>query len=192
VDELATIRRPAALADILERTAALEFTMASEDRTGALLRSLAASKPGGRFLELGTGTGVATSWLLDGMDSASELISVDSDPRVQESAGQVMGSDARLKLVTEDGAAFLKHHVPDSFDLVFADAMPGKYEALQDALRVVKIGGFYIIDDMLPQPNWPADHQPKVAALLQTLDALDDFEIAKLSWSTGIVLAVKC
>jgi len=36
----------------------LGFTMGSEPRTGALLRTLAASKPGGRFLELGTGTGV--------------------------------------------------------------------------------------------------------------------------------------
>jgi predicted O-methyltransferase YrrM len=55
--------------------------MASEPLVGALLRSLAASKPGGRFLELGTGTGVATAWLLDGMDDRATLVSVDNDAR---------------------------------------------------------------------------------------------------------------
>jgi predicted O-methyltransferase YrrM len=41
----------------------LDFGMASDPLTGALLATLAASKPGGRFLELGTGTGGATAWL---------------------------------------------------------------------------------------------------------------------------------
>lgn len=68
MDDLSYIRPPAALARILKRSAEIGFEMASEDRTGALLRTLAASKPGGRFLELGTGTGVATAWVLDGMD----------------------------------------------------------------------------------------------------------------------------
>jgi len=44
-----------------------------------MLRTLAASKPGGRFLELGTGTGIATAWLLEGMDERSTLISIDND-----------------------------------------------------------------------------------------------------------------
>jgi predicted O-methyltransferase YrrM len=34
------------------------FTMASDAWTGALLRTLAAAKPGGSLLELGTGTGL--------------------------------------------------------------------------------------------------------------------------------------
>src|SRR5262249_2767374 len=49
---------------ILRDTREMGFSMASEPQTGSLLRTLAASKPGGRFLELGTGTGVATAWLL--------------------------------------------------------------------------------------------------------------------------------
>ena len=130
MEELAHLRRPAALARILHRTAELGFTMASEERTGSLLRTLAASKPAGRFLELGTGTGVATAWLLDGMDRASELISVDIDPKVQAVARDSLCGDARLTLITEDGRSFLKRQPPHSFDLVFADAMAGKYEEL--------------------------------------------------------------
>ena len=46
-----------AVAQRLSETHALGFNMASEPKVGALLAALAASKPGGRFLELGTGNG---------------------------------------------------------------------------------------------------------------------------------------
>jgi predicted O-methyltransferase YrrM len=52
---------PRELAAIQQATAASGFTMPSEALTGALLRSLAASKPGGRLLELGTGLATAGS-----------------------------------------------------------------------------------------------------------------------------------
>ena len=72
-----TAAAPAAWAHIQARTVAMGFDMPSEPNTGAMLQLLAASKPGGRFLELGTGTGLATAWLLSGMDGAARLISVD-------------------------------------------------------------------------------------------------------------------
>ena len=59
-------RKPDVIEAILSETTALGFTMASEPKTGAFLAALAASKPGGRLLELGTGTGVGTAWLLSG------------------------------------------------------------------------------------------------------------------------------
>jgi len=191
MNELLYIRPPAALARIRQRTADLGFDMASEDRTGALLRTMARSKPAGRFLELGTGTGVSTAWLLDGMDSSSELISVDVDARFQQVAREALGEDVRLHLITEDASAFLDRQPPASFDFVFADALRGKYEGLDAALRVVKVAGFYVIDDMLPQPNWPAGHERKVHELLETLAAHPDFEITPMAWASGLVIAVR-
>src|SRR5688572_31489907 len=58
--------------------------MSSEPGTGSLLRALAASKPNGRFLELGTGAGVGTAWPLAGMDPGSRLISIDNDAEVSK------------------------------------------------------------------------------------------------------------
>ena len=191
MEDLSFIQPPSGLAPILERTAAIGFGMASEARTGALLRMLAASKPSGRFLELGTGTGVATCWLLDGMDQASELISVDVDSGVLAMARTGLSGDPRLKLVVEDAIAFLRGQEARSFDLVFADALRGKYEGLDEALRVVKPGGFYIIDDMLPQPNWPEDHAPKVPALLADLAARPELSVLPMAWASGIVVAVR-
>src|SRR5262245_60589642 len=77
---------PAGLSAIHADTERIGFTLASEPKTGALLRTLAASKPRGEFLELGTGTGVGTAWLLAGMDARSHLTSVDSDSKVQDIA----------------------------------------------------------------------------------------------------------
>lgn len=48
--------------------------MGSDHLTGSLLRTLVASKPSGMVLELGTETGLATAWLLDGMDAQARLI----------------------------------------------------------------------------------------------------------------------
>ncbi len=191
MNELEYTRSPNRLTEIVERTNALGFDMASDPRTGSLLRTLAACKPNGRFLELGTGTGIATAWLLDGMDASSNLTSVDTDARVQDVARTFLGDEKRLILILEDGLEFLKQQPAESFDFVFADAMPGKYEGLPECLRVVKPGGFYVIDDMLPQPNWPEGHAQKVPVLLEALAANKGFSIARLAWATGVVVAVK-
>jgi predicted O-methyltransferase YrrM len=165
--------------------------MASEPLVGAMLRTLAASKPSGRFLELGTGTGIATAWLLEGMDARSTLISVDNDSAVQQVARDCLGRDRRLTLVTSGGLEFLRGQRPDSFDFVFADAVPGKYDGLDDALAIVKEGGFYVIDDMLPQSNWPEGHADKVSILIEKLAANPGFEILPLVWASGVIVAVR-
>ncbi|MGB7264056.1 MAG: class I SAM-dependent methyltransferase [Terracidiphilus sp.] len=191
MDELQYIQEPAAMAEILAETAKLDFTMASEPKTGALLRVLAASKPGGRLLELGTGTGVGTAWLLSGMDAASTLVSVDTNFSFQSAARRILGNDSRLSLVLEDAVDYLVRQPPASFDLVFADALRGKFDGLDEALAVVKPGGFYVIDDLLPQPQWPEGHGEKVPPLIERLASHEHFHIVPISWASGLVLAVK-
>jgi predicted O-methyltransferase YrrM len=176
---------------ILERTVALAFPMPSEPGTGAMLRMLAASKPGGRLLELGTGTGLATAWLLDGMDRDARLVSVDIDPGPQAVARDILGADPRLEIVTEDAAGFLQRQAKASFDLIFADAMPGKYDVLDATLALLRPGGLYVIDDMLPQANWPEGHAPKVPRLLADLAAQAELRIVCLPWSSGMVVAAR-
>ena len=40
--------------------------------------------------------------------------------------------------------------------------MPGKYDLFEETIDMLNNGGIYIIDDMLPQPNWPLGHDEKV------------------------------
>jgi predicted O-methyltransferase YrrM len=191
MDDLKYLRWPAQLLSIGKSTTELQFSMPSEPLVGAMLRTLAASKPGGRFLELGTGTGIATAWLLEGMDAGSTLISVDNDSTVQRVAFDSLGADRRLTLVTSGALEFLRAQPAESFDFVFADAMPGKYEGMDSALAVVKPGGFYVIDDMLPQPNWPPGHEASIPVLMDRLAANPRFEILPLVWASGVVVAVR-
>ena len=182
---------PPALHAILHDGEALGFTMASEPRTGALLAVLAASKPDGRILELGTGTGAGTSWLLAGMDSRSRLDSVDSDDKVIAVAKRHLGADPRVRFHLLNGAEFILRASPRSYDLVYADAWPGKFFHLDDALGLLADGGIYVIDDLLPQANWPDGHAAKVEALLGELDARPGFTTVRLSWASGLMLVVR-
>jgi predicted O-methyltransferase YrrM len=193
MDNLANFHPPTALHDILIATQTLGFGLSSDTLTGSLLRTLAASKAAGQILELGTGTGAGACWLLDGMDAAARLHTVDVSAENIEVARRFLGHDLRATFYVEDGEAWLKRARSNGmrFDLIFADAIPGKYVALDDALALLKIGGLYVIDDMLLQPNWPEDHAPKVAALIETLERRRDLRIAKLNWSTGLIVAAR-
>ena len=182
---------PRALEAIRADTARIGFTLASEPKTGALLRALAASKPGGRLLELGTGTGVGTAWLLDGMDADSRLISVDSDPLAQAVAARHLGDDPRVTFHAGDGGAFLESVEETRFDLIYADAWPGKFTHLDLALSLLTIGGIYFIDDLLPQPNWPDGHAAKVAPLIADLESRPGFVSTKLAWASGLMVLVR-
>lgn len=175
---------------IVFKTKALGFDMPSDLQTGSLLRTLAASKPGGRILELGTGTGLATSWILSGMDSSASLVSVDNNSLLI-SVAQEQLKDDRIKFVCADGYEWISAYKGEKFDLIFADAMPGKYDLFEETFALLKTGGIYFIDDMLPQPNWPEGHAQRVAAFIAALETRTDLVLTKLHWSTGIIIVTK-
>lgn len=182
---------PLAYDSIKKATEACGFLQLSEVSTCSLLKTLAASKPGGKFLELGTGTGLATAWILDGMGKDSTLISLDNDETLLSIAKENLGVDKRLTLICTDGNEWIKKNSKMRFSFIFADTWPGKYMLLNEALEMLEKGGIYIIDDMLPQPNWPEGHADKVANLLITLDEREDVVLTKMGWASGIVIVVK-
>ena len=172
-------------------TKEMAFTMPSDILTCSLLKTLAASKPNGTFLELGTGTGLSTAWILDGMDENSSLISIDNDSSLLEIAQKHLGNDKRLSLECIDGEAWVKENLNQKFDYIFADTWHGKYLMLDEALEMLNVGGLYIIDDMLPQENWPEGHAEKALKLEKYLENRKDLKLTKLHWATGIIIAVK-
>jgi len=174
-----------------EATKISGFTMASDVLTCSLLRTLAASKPAGKFLELGTGTGLSTAWILDGMDENSRLVSIDNEAKFLEIAERFLGKDSRLSLVETDGADWVETNKNEKYDYIFADTWHGKYLMLDEVLAMLNKGGLYIIDDMLPQPNWPEGHDQKAIELVKYLETKEDLLLTKQVWATGIVIGVK-
>lgn len=167
------------------------FSMPSDLQTGSLLRTLVTSKPNGNFLELGTGTGLSLSWIVEGMDSQSKVISIDTNEAYLAVAKKYIKPDSRVEIICGDANQWIKTHRDKRFDLIFADAWPGKYETLDETLVLLRNGGFYIIDDMLQQPNWPAGHQDNVEQLISYLASRPDIRSTKMNWSTGIVIVTK-
>ncbi len=182
---------PIAYSEINRATQSNGFTMPSDVFACSLLRTLAAAKPAGKFLELGTGTGLSTSWILDGMDNHSAITSLDNDEVLLKIAKTFLGQDERLNLVHSDGEEWIKANLGQKFDYIFADTWHGKYLLLDEVLEMMNKGGSYIVDDMLPQPNWPEGHQEKATNFIKYLTSRRDLFITELHWSTGIIIAVK-
>ena len=184
-------QKPACLDTILSETKGLGFTMASELALGPVLALLAASKPAGNLLELGTGTGLGTAWLLSGMTQTARLTSVESDPEAANVARRHLGTDSRLDLGIMDGESFLSGaDGSPPYDLIFADTWPGKFTLLEQTLGLLAPGGLYVVDDLLAQETWPEGHDAAVEALCGTLAAWPGGRFARLDWASGIGLLV--
>ncbi|WP_080318415.1 O-methyltransferase [Croceivirga radicis] len=169
----------------------LDFEMESDGNLGMLLRTLVASKPNGRVLELGTGLGLSLSWILDGLDENGYVISIDVESNYIEIARKYFEHDARVELITQDASDWIINYKGAKFDLIFADAWPGKYELLEETIDLLNPNGIYIIDDMIEQINWPEGHQDNVNNLIEKLESKVELTLTKMDWSTGIVIAVK-
>ncbi|MET1057605.1 MAG: class I SAM-dependent methyltransferase [Pedobacter sp.] len=179
---------PEFYAQIIEASRELQFKMPSDLKTGSLLRTLSASKPSGHFLDIGTGTGLSLAWIAEGANETSRIISIDINSEFQQVAAEAFAEDQRITIVCADGNEWLTFYDGAQFDLIFADAMPGKFDVLDQTLSLVKVGGYYLIDDLLPQPNWPEGHPQRVEVLLETLKQRSDFVQTTLNWSTGLML----
>ena len=176
---------------LLAKCAEIGFTMPSDMYIGTFLKTLIMSKPRAHVLELGTGIGLSLAWMIEGLDKSSSIISIDNDPKLIRIANDFFGQDTRLELLCADGSAWIRNYQGPAFDLIFADAWPGKYSEIEEVLALVKPGGFFVIDDMRTQPNWPEGHQGKVDQLIDYLEGRKDFSLTKLNWSTGVIVMTK-
>lgn len=177
---------------ILTQARRAGFKASSALPVGELLSTLAAAKPHGQFLELGTGVGLGTAHILDGMSAMARLVTVELDPALSGIAQQEI-QDERVEFVVADAGAWLELQDAGErqFDLVFADTWPGKFTHLKRALSLVTIGGFYVVDDLLPQPNWPTEHRASVDALIAQLSAIDGWKTFSMDYATGVIICSK-
>lgn len=183
--------KPKRHADIEAKSKAIGFTMPSDVLIGSLLKTLITSRPKANILELGTGIGLSLSWMIDGIDQYSSIITIDNNRGLTDIARHFFGADKRVEIICADGTAWIDNYQGEKFDLIFADTWPGKYNKIEEILNLVKVGGFYIIDDMQIQLNWPEGHQEKVDKLVDYLEKRDDFHLTKMNWSTGIIIMTK-
>jgi predicted O-methyltransferase YrrM len=181
---------PLAVADAKRRASELRFGMSCEDDVGRLLTVLAAAVPsGGRLLEIGTGVGVGTAWIVAGLDERTdvEVLSVEIDPRLSNATRDWPWPDY-VQIVTADVMAELE--TIGTFDLVFADASPVKYSNIDSLLKTLRPGGILVMDDLGP-PNFSERQRADKDALCRSLMNHHELHVVDIEWSTGLIVATK-
>ena len=171
-----------------------DFPMSCDDKTGAFIRALAASRPLGTVLELGTGVGVSTSWLLDGLASGTRLVTVEKDQGLSDLAKSYLGGDLRIAFHVQDASGFLSDMVEvgvQKFDLIFADAPAGKYRDLDKTIELLGDGGMVVFDDMRIEADWRQGRVERAQALRANLLQYPALRVSELDVGSGIILAVK-
>ena len=113
----------------------------------ALLATLVAAKPGGRFAETGTATGKGARAIADAMDEESTFVTVEVDSaRYSQAVEHLAGT--RAEVVQGRWEDVLPQRGP--FDLLFADGGIREAGGIGVVIPLLASGGFLVKDDMSP------------------------------------------
>ena len=165
------------------------FMMSSEPRTGALLRTLVATKPGGRVLEVGAGLGVGAAWLLDGMNAEARLTCLEVHPRISGFCRQFLADDPRVQVITTDATEWLESYAGPPFDFAFVDTTITKFHRRDTLFKHLADGAIFIADDLLPQDSWAPEHPPRVEIFRKELLLEPNLVPTLVDWASGLVIA---
>ncbi len=114
-----------------------------------MLRLLAAAAGGRAVIELGTGAGVSSLWLLRGMPTGGILTSVDSEAEHQRLAKTSLAEagvpSGRARLIAGRALDVLPRLSDAAYDLVFCDAARSEnIDYLDASLRLLRPGGLVV------------------------------------------------
>ncbi|MEV0148017.1 MULTISPECIES: Rid family hydrolase [unclassified Nonomuraea] len=185
-------RLPVLVAEAQARAGAAGFPYACEHAVGRLLAVLAARVPEhGRVLEIGTGLGVGTAWLLSGLAPRTDvtLVTVERDAERIGLAAAGAGWPAFVRPTSGDVLELLDGL--GTFDLIFADAEGGKHEGLDRVIAALGPRGTLVVDDMTPQPHWPADLAARQHDVRRAVLGHPDLVAVELSHGSGVILATR-
>lgn len=58
-------------------------------------------------------------------------------------------------------------------------------------MELVKPHGWFVLDDLYPQPGWPDGHQANVDRLIADMQSVDGWRTEFLPWGSGLMLCVR-
>jgi demethylmenaquinone methyltransferase/2-methoxy-6-polyprenyl-1,4-benzoquinol methylase len=182
---------PAGVAAAVARAEAAGFRLSCDPDVGRFLAVLAAGVPAnGRVLEMGTGAGVGTAWIVHGLGERTdaEVISVEMDPALHAAVAAAPWP-GHVSLRRGDVLAILDDL--GTFDLVFADAQGGKWEGLDRTIGVLRQRGLLLVDDMTPETFIDEVHRRRTEEVRRTLLSHPQLVGAEIQAATGMILVMR-
>jgi len=173
------------------RAEEVDFHLSCNHQTGALLRTLAASKPGGRILEVGTGVGVGAAWLLAGMDAEAGLVTIEIHPEAADISREMLGDDDRADVISADAVDWLTAYNGPPFDLIFVDTTILKFERRDLLVANLAPGGLFVADDLRPQEAWTERHHALVPQFLREIVMEPNLVVTLMDWASGVTVAAR-
>lgn len=161
------------------------FTRSRDDSVGRFLAVQAAHlPPNAKLLELGTGVGIATAWLVSGLGSRTDvdILSVEPDDTLS-AAARTYQWPSYVRIETADAATALADH-PDTFDLILADASPSTVDHVEAIVDASRSGGMLIFNHNAVEPD-------ALTTLRQTVLDHDTLVAVDIDWAGGLLIAAK-
>lgn len=140
--------------------------------SGAFLRYLAATLKAQSVVEVGTGSGVGSLWLFDGMLESGTLTSIDDEMEHSQIAKLAFSEadipQARYRLITNTVIDVISKLTDKAYDLVVLRHDPEDLSfVIGEAHRILRSGGSLVIDNYYGGGKVidPAQRDPKSVAL---------------------------
>ena len=103
-------------------------------------------------LEIGTASGFSASVIEKCLSDTGRIVTIEKSPALADRAAEYfreLGISKRIEIIRQDALGAVKGLDAGSFDVIFLDAAKGQYINLfQDCLRLLKVGGLLIADDV--------------------------------------------
>lgn len=167
---------------------------------GSFLRSLVAMTDAKQIVEVGTGLGVSSQWLLAG-NEAAHLTTLEKDVDHQQTAKDLFGEASipasRVRLISGEPNEVLARLNEETYDLVVINSRgKGTLESVKTAIHLVRPGGVVVVTHVLAGGNVAIPTKRDVESVeLRTLlgdYAVDERVIASLlPVGDGILTLVK-
>jgi len=168
---------------------------------GATLRVLAAASSARAVVEVGTGAGVGSVYLLRGMRPDGVLTTIDVEPEHHRAARETIAeagvASNRVRLISGRALDVLPRLTDAAYDLVFCDADKKEYAGyLEQALRLLKPGGLVVFDnalwhDRVADPTQRDEETTAIRELGRNVREDERLVSAMIASGDGLLAAVK-
>jgi predicted O-methyltransferase YrrM len=165
--------------------------------SGALLTLLASVLKAETVVEIGTGTGVSSLYLLRGMSPTGILTTIDREAEHHRIARETLRTGGfapnRVRMITGEALTIVPRLADGGYDMVVVGGEVTEYPAYVDqSIRLLRAGGVLAIDNALWHSRVPdpAQRDQNTTAVRETLKAVKARNTLSIVVPTGDGLCV--